>query len=100
VDPVQVAGAVAALAGGVAGVGYLGRSAWRLSGRVHRLADDLLGDRAEGRPGVSARLDQVADQVAGMDRRLAAVEQQVSPNGGKSLHDKVEAVREAVVRET
>jgi hypothetical protein len=84
----------------MAGAGYLIRGAWRMSGRVHQLADDLLGDQRRGRMGVVARLDGLDSRVAGLDERLGTVEHQVCPNSGSSLHDKVTRVAEAVAPET
>ncbi|WP_213451601.1 hypothetical protein [Rhizomonospora bruguierae] len=64
--------------------------------RLGRLADDLLGEPARGdqpaRPGLM-------DRVAGMDRRLAAVEQlvhqELTHNGGSSMKDQVTQVARA-----
>lgn len=90
----QAAAWLAAVAAGTAGLAYLLRGAWRMTRAIHRMAEDLLGEPARpgqpARPGVIARLDD-------LDGRLRAVEQQVCPNGGQSLHDKVSAVKAAIV---
>jgi hypothetical protein len=88
-DPVGIALTIGALATGVAGVAYIVRGVWRGSRAITRLADDLLGDPKAGKLGVVKRLD-------GIDRRLAAVEHQVNPNSGTSMHDKVNQIRESV----
>jgi hypothetical protein len=38
----------------------------------------------------------VVKRLDGIDRRLAAVEHQVNPNSGTSMHDKVNQIRESV----
>lgn len=69
-DVVGVAGSTAAVAAGVAGAAYLVRGGWRATRRVHRLADGLLGDPEEGRPGVVVRLDGIDRRLDGIDGRL------------------------------
>lgn len=88
-DPLKISGGIAVLAAGVAGLAYIVRGVWLVSRTIHRLADDLLGDRRAGKLSVVDRLD-------GIDTRLAKVEAQVNPNGGKSLHDKVNQIKESV----
>lgn len=98
-DVVGVAGSTAAVAAGVAGAAYLVRGGWRASRRVHRLADSLLGDPEEGRPGVVVRLDGIDRRLDQFDTRLHGVEAELRPNGGASLHDKVTAIQATVARE-
>lgn len=71
----QLAAGLAALAAGVAGGWYLLRGGWRVSKRVHRLADSMLGDRETGQPGV-------------VDR-LVRIETELHPNGGSSMRDAI-----------
>lgn len=92
VDLLQVAGGAAVLAGGVAGVVYLGRGAWRATGSLHRLATGLLGDAEQGSPGVIERLDGIDQRLDQFHTRLHGVEAQLSPNGGRSLHDRIAAI--------
>lgn len=67
--------------------------------KLARLADDLLGEPARpghptATPGVLDRLSSIEAYVSplpsrldDMDRRLAAVEAQLQPNGGTTLRD-------------
>lgn len=90
VDPGQIFAGLGVAAAGVAGLVYLLRGAWRISGRVHRLADALLGDKEHGVPSVPERLGR-------LEFRVSQMELQLHPNGGESLHDKVTAIKEIVV---
>lgn len=67
--------------------------------RVARLADELLGEPAHddepARPGLMARVAGIERRVAAIDGRLTRVEDQVLPNGGSSLHDKVCRIEQA-----
>lgn len=70
--------------------------------RLARLVDDLIGEPPQpglpaGRPGVLDRLASIEGHVEGvmprleeLERRLAAVEAQLAPNGGGSLRDAVD----------
>lgn len=56
--------------------------------------DDWRGQPA--RPGVPARAG-VMQRLADFDSRLANVEHELNPNGGRSLHDKVDRIHGATV---
>lgn len=75
---VVIGGAVAALAKGVRWVRTLLR-------RVNDFLEDWNGEAA--RPGVKAR--------PGVMTRLDAIEYQLNPNGGRSMHDKVIRIEHA-----
>jgi len=96
VDLLEIAGGAAVLSAGAAGAGYMARGAWRATRRLHRLSDDLLGDRESGKKGVVERLDGIDGTLVKFDTRLHGVEAQLSPNSGTSLHDKVDRTLAAV----
>ena len=100
---VQVASWLAILAAGVAGVVYLARVVVKTAASVRRavhLIDDLLGEPARGdqpaRLGVLGQLAGLREQLACMDRRMLAVERELSPNGGSSMQDRVAAIAAAI----
>jgi hypothetical protein len=99
---VQVASVLAILAAGVAAVVYLAKVVAKTAASVRRavhLVDDLLGEPAHGdqpeRPGVLGQLAALREQLACMDLRLITVEREMSPNGGASIRDRVEAIAAA-----
>ncbi len=86
------------IAGVITAVGIIGR-AIQLGGRwvrrtwrkLDRLADELLGEPArEDRP---AR-PSLMQRVAALDRRLAAVEAEMRPNGGSSVKDQLNRIED------
>lgn len=81
-----VAGAIVIIGGALAILYKGGR--WMLRGmrQLFRVADEVLGD--ELRPGWGKRLCNIED-------RLTKVEDQLRPNGGTSLHDKVSRIATA-----
>jgi hypothetical protein len=98
----QVASWLAILAAGVAGVVYLARVVAKTAASVRRavhLVDDLLGEPAHGdqpaRPGVLGQLNALREQLDRMNVRLITVEREMSPNGGSSIRDRVEAIAAA-----
>ncbi|WP_370375524.1 hypothetical protein [Micromonospora sp. HM5-17] len=116
-DPIDMAGAVAAVTGAAAGVVWIGRGALRWGRRIAHMVDDLTGEPArpgvparpglmerigtiEGRlDGLDGRLDGLDARLGCLDGRLAAVEHELRPNSGSSLHDKVTRLAEAVAPE-
>lgn len=86
-DLVAIAGPIAAVAAGLAGAGYIGRAFWRFVRSITRLADAIIGDKENSRPGLLDRLD-------GIETRLTRVEYQLHPNSGGSLFDKVSRIDE------
>src|SRR5690606_12371332 len=69
--------------------------------RATRLMDDLLGEPArpgvEARPGVLERLATIEERlstVAALERRIAAIERELHPNGGTSFRDAVDRLGE------
>lgn len=81
----QAAAAVAAVAAGVAGAGYLFRLGVRAFRRILTVADVILGSETDGKPSLEARL-------SGMDRRLTSIEHELHPNSGLSLRDSVDRI--------
>lgn len=81
------AGAVLVLGGALAMLVKGGKWMLGTARKLARLADEVLGD--EERPGWGKRLTAI-------ERRLSNVEAQVTPNGGRSMHDKVNATLAAV----
>lgn len=70
------------IAGGIAALGVIGAAGWRLlrwGRRISHFFDDWFGEPQ--RPGVPER--------PGVMTRLASIEQQVFPNSGTSLYDRV-----------
>jgi hypothetical protein len=86
-----------ATAGAVLAILAALRVAWRAWRRVDDFLSDWTGEPQRPgvpeRPGVMVRLDRI-------ETRLYKVEQQVYPNHGSSLHDKVTKIAEAVVDES
>jgi hypothetical protein len=81
----------------VAALGVLlaaGRAVWKWGRRVDNFFEDWAGE--PGRPGVPARLGVMA-RLETIEDRLGAVEHELRPNSGKSLHDKVTRIHEATV---
>lgn len=91
-DPVEAAAAIGAVAGGVAGAGYLIRVGWRRARQLGHLLDDVLGEPArEGQP---ARPSLMA-RVARIEERVTVIEHEMRPNGGSSVKDQVTAIARA-----
>lgn len=113
----QIVAGILAGAALLVALGVIGKSVWWFWKRVLRplalLIDDWQGEPArpgvDGRPGVLEQLKALFDlfadfrarltaleelpaTVAELGRRLAAVEQQLRPNGGSSLRDAVDAL--------
>lgn len=101
---IQIALATAAIIGAVAA---LSRAAVWVAGtlrKLGRLADDLIGEPArpghpEPTPGLLDRVATIEGHVAplqprldDLDRRLAAVEAELRPNGGSTLRDAVDRI--------
>jgi hypothetical protein len=104
---------ITAMLTALAGLGVAGRWVWRLLRNVSRLLDDWFGEEPrpavgfEGRPGLVARLSTMQVDVAALreqnatfEQRLAAVEAQMQPNGGRTLRDTVDRVAAAVAPES
>jgi hypothetical protein len=68
--------------------------------RIVHFVDDWFGeperDGVPERPGVMLRLKLIDDHGQRTDERLDAIEHQLSPNSGSSLHDKVTRIETAV----
>lgn len=66
-DPLTIAGAIAVLAAGVAGLAYLVRGLWRAGRRVGHALDDILGvgetPSRPPRPGFGARLRAIEERL-------------------------------------
>lgn len=64
-----------------------------------QMARDWRGEQARpgfrGRPGVPERLAHIEDSMVAMDRRMARVEVELTPNGGTSVKDRVDAIAHA-----
>lgn len=84
-----VAGALLALAGLAVLVGRVVRWMLRTLRKISDFLDDWRGEPP--RPGYPGR--------PGVPERLARIEAQLWPNGGSSLHDKVNQIRQQVVDE-
>lgn len=85
----------------LAGIGGALRWLWQVLRALSRLADDLTGEPArngqEARPGLLDRLKAIEDKLQRLDdfeRRLAALEAQLRPNGGSSLRDAVDRIEQ------
>lgn len=72
----------------------------RFARRLVHFVDDWFGeperDGVPERPGVMRRLQLIDDHGERTDGRLDAIEHQLSPNSGKSLHDAVTRIETAV----
>lgn len=69
-----------------------GRSGLRMLRRLGHLLDDLVG--VEERNGQPAR-PGIMHRLAGIEDRLSAVEAELHPNAGRSLHDTVTRIARA-----
>lgn len=102
-------GDVAAVCVGVSAIIGAAVGLWKLGGgvahglrRMGRMLDDWLGEEPrpglpEGRPGVLAQLHALrellgeeADARSRLELRVAAIEEQLRPNGGSSFRDHVD----------
>jgi hypothetical protein len=84
-------GKAAAALGALAGLGTLG---WkvalgllRVTRKVTRMADEVLGD-GDNKPGWGKR-------IAALEAKLSTVAAEVKPNGGASLKDQVTRIEQA-----
>ncbi|WP_405117185.1 hypothetical protein OG559_31070 (plasmid) [Micromonospora sp. NBC_01405] len=77
---VTIAGQIAAVAAGLAGIGWILKAFWRAFSAIHELATAILGD----------------DDTPGLVKRVERIEYQLNPNGGGSLFDKVTRIDERV----
>jgi hypothetical protein len=91
-----VCGGIAVLAAGTAGLVYLTRPMRRLAAAVADFLADWRGEPARdgvpARPGVMVRLAEIQETQADHGLRLSKVERELSPDGGRSMRDRVEAV--------
>lgn len=104
--------ALAALVVVLGALAAIGRKVWR---RVSQFLDDWNGEPprrgVEARPGVMERMKALDDgnlhiiaRVAAVEeaerstaQRLRAIESELHPNGGGSLRDQVNVIRDAVI---
>jgi len=109
---VQTIGGILAAAAIIAALTVIGKCiAWLvvLLRKVGRFVDDLTGeperDGFPARPGVLARLKSIEDitatlatlaALAALELRLAALEEQMHPNGGTSLRDAADRIEAAI----
>jgi len=103
--------------GAAAGLVWAGRGVLRWGRRITHLVDDITGEPARpgvpARPGLMERIGTIEGRLGGLDGRLdgldarldcldgrlAAVERELRPDSGASLHDKVARLAEAVAPE-
>lgn len=80
-----VAGAIATVGGALTVLFKGGR--WMIRGmrQLFQVADEVLGD--ESHPGWGRRLTSIEDRLTKVE---ATMDGQLKPNGGSSLHDKVD----------
>jgi hypothetical protein len=94
-----VCGGLALLAAGMAGAVYLLRPVKRVISYAGDALEDWAGTPARRgvprRPGVMERLERIEGSQRSIDARLSVVETQVTPDGGKSMHDKVTRIARA-----
>lgn len=86
----------------VAALTALARKVWPFARKFVHFIDDWFGeperDGVAGRPGVMARLAAIDEHGRRTDDRLDAIEHELKPNSGKSLHDKVAQVARTAAR--
>lgn len=85
---------VGVLAGGLTFIGAWCAAlvkAGRAVRRVSRFLDEFLGH--DGEPGLVQRVDSLASTVDAMTVKVERIKAQVMPNGGSSLRDAVDQVR-------
>lgn len=89
--------AFAALASGVA---WLVRSLWKLSQRFTKLMEEVFGDpqRPEERPGMMHRLHAIEQYQSAAKQKIDHIQGELYENGGHSLRDTVNYVKQAVDR--
>lgn len=98
---IPVLGVLGIIAGGLVALGIIWRAiraVWRFLRRIGEFLDDWRGEVTRpgvpARPGVMARLEQVEQHQARTDERMSYVDEQLRPNGGGSLYDKITRVDE------
>lgn len=100
---IPVLGVIGIIAGALVAIGIIARAArgaWRFLRKLSDVLDDWRGEPAragvDARPGVMTRLGAIEQHQARTEAhqarteaRLAYVEEQLRPNGGGSLFDKI-----------
>ena len=80
-DPIDAAGAVAAITGAAAGVAWAGRGALRWARRITHMVDDVMGEPGRpgvpGRPGLMERLSRIEESLCQTERDLRDLREHV-----------------------